>query len=137
MSKTINQVVKFPGSSAKELYNLYMNAKKHAEVTGEPVELSKKAGEKFSAYGKQLRGKNLQVSANKQVVQTWRAKGWDRKAPDSILILRFVDTEGGAEVHMTHAFVPDEVAKDIKKGWNDHYWKKWKSYIKVSGVPVV
>lgn len=130
MSKVITQTVTFKGATAKQLYNLYMNAKQHSEVTGEAAEMSKKAGEAWSVYNKQIRGKNLLVSANKMIVQTWRAKSWDRKTPDSILVLTFSDVDDGAQVEMAHSMVPDDAAQDIKKGWNEHYWKKWKAHLK-------
>ena len=63
------------------------------------------------------------------VVQSWRAKGWDKKQPDSILTLQFADTEGGCEVTMVHALVPEAAAADIKKGWTAQYWKP------VQGLP--
>ena len=37
MSKTITQPVTFKGASAKDVYAIYMNAKKHAEATGSPA----------------------------------------------------------------------------------------------------
>lgn len=130
MSKTITQTVKFKGATAKELYNLYMNTKLHSEVTEAPAEMSRKAGEKWKAHKGMLRGKNLLVSANKMVVQTWRTRGFGRGAPDSILTLRFSDNDEGAQVDMVHALVPDEMASDLKKGWTDHYWKKWRAHLK-------
>lgn len=130
MSKTIQQKVTFKGATAKQLYNLYMNAKLHSEVTGAPAEISKKAGEAFKAHSGNIKGKNLHVLANKLVVQTWRAKGWDRKQPDSVLTLYFQDTEDGAQVQMVHALVPEDQLALVKKGWNDYYWKLWKAYFK-------
>ncbi|MCG8420729.1 MAG: SRPBCC domain-containing protein [Proteobacteria bacterium] len=130
MSKTITQTVTFKGATAKALYNLYMNAKAHAEATGAAAEITKKVGEKFNAHNKTIRGKNLLVSANKMVVQTWRSRTFERQDPDSILTLRFVDTDDGAQVEMVHALIPDEAHPHIKKGWSDHYWKKWRSYLK-------
>lgn len=127
MSKTITQKVSFKGTSAKELYNLYLNSKKHSAATGAPAEMSKKVGEKWTAYKGQLRGTNLLVKANKTVVQTWRVKGW--KA-DSILTLSFQDTEEGCELTMVHALVPEDHAKDIKSGWTKMYWKPFKAYLK-------
>lgn len=130
MSKTIQQKVAVKGASAKQLYNLYMNAKLHSEVTGAPAEISKKAGEAFKALGGQVKGKTIHVLANKMVVQTWRAKGWDRKAPDSVLTLSFQDVEDGAEVQVVHALVPDDQVAGLKKLWNDSYWKPWKAHFK-------
>jgi len=128
MSKTITQTVKFKGASAKDLFNLFMDAKLHAAATGEPADISKKTGEAWKAYKGGIRGRNLFVSPQKKiVVQTWRARGWKT---DSILTMQFEDVEEGAQVTLVHALVPDEAAADIKKGWRDMYWNKWKAYLK-------
>jgi len=132
MSKTITQTVSFKGASAKDVYGIYMTAKKHAEATGAPAEITKKVGERFKAHKGHIRGKNLLVKANSMVVQSWRARGWDKTAPDSILTLRFADTDDGCELTMVHAMVPDEAAPDIKKGWTSMYWKPIKAYLKSS-----
>ncbi len=127
MTKTITQTVKFKGSSAKEVYGIYMNSKKHAAATGAPAEITKKVGEKWKAYKGQLRGTNLLVKANKTVVQTWRMKGW--KA-DSVLTLQFDDTDEGCQLTMVHALVPEEQAAHVKKGWTKMYWAPFKKYLK-------
>ncbi len=127
MTKTITQTVTFKGASAKDIYNLYMNSKKHAEATGAPAEMTKKVGEKWTAHKGQLRGTNLLVKANKTVVQTWRVKGWKT---DSVLTLSFNDTDDGCELTMVHALVPEDMAKDVKAGWTKMYWKPFKSYLK-------
>lgn len=127
MTKTITQKVTFKGASAKDIYGIYMNSKKHSAATGAAAEMTKKVGEKWRAHKGQLRGTNLLVKANKTVVQTWRLKGW--KA-DSVLTLQFDDTAEGCELTMVHALVPEEFASDIKSGWTKMYWKPFKSYIK-------
>ncbi|MEE9384078.1 MAG: SRPBCC domain-containing protein [Nannocystaceae bacterium] len=130
MSKTITQRVIFPGATAKAVYGVYMSSKKHAEATGAPAELSRAVGDKFTAHNKHIKGRNLAVQANKMVVQTWRAKGWDRAHGDSVLTLRFADTDEGCELEMVHACVPDEATADLKKGWNKMYWSPFKKYLK-------
>ena len=127
MSKTITQKITFKGATAKDIYGIYMNSKKHSEATGATAEMTKKVGEKWKAHKGHLRGTNLLVKANKTVVQTWRAKGWKE---DSVLTLQFDDTSDGCELTMVHALVPDEFAADIKAGWTKMYWKPIKSYLK-------
>lgn len=127
MTKTITQTVTFKGATAKDLYSLYMTSKKHSEATGAPAEMSKKVGEKWTAHKKELRGTNLLVKANKQVVQTWRCKGWK---VDSILTLDFADGPEGCVVTMVHGLVPEEKAAEVKKGWTKMYWSPFKKYLK-------
>jgi activator of HSP90 ATPase len=129
MTKTITQTVTFKGATAKDLYGIYMNSKKHAAATGAPAEMTKKVGEKWKAHKGELRGTNLLLKANKTIVQTWRAKGWKS---DSVLTLQFEDTTEGCELTMVHALVPEAAAGDIKSGWTKMYWKPFKSYLKAN-----
>jgi len=127
--KTIIQKIKFR-AAPKILYEMYMDSKKHSKLTGTKAVLSGKAGGPFSAHGGYCWGRNLMLVPNKMIVQTWRAADWTKKDPDSIFILTFDPSKGGAEVTMVHANVPDRHAAHLNQGWKDHYWKHWRSYIK-------
>ncbi|MCP4448167.1 MAG: hypothetical protein GY811_22940 [Myxococcales bacterium] len=127
--QTITQKTTFKGATAKDVYGIYMNSKKHAAATGAPAEMSRKAGEKFKAHKGHIRGTNLLVKANKIVVQSWRAKGWKT---DSVLTLQFDDTTEGCELTMVHALVPEASVADIKSGWTKMYWKPFKTYLKAN-----
>lgn len=125
-TKTITQKITFKGASAKDLYGIYMGSKKHSDATGAPAEMTRKVGEKWTAYKNQIRGTNILVKANKMVVQTWRSKGWKE---DSILTLNFEDSGEGCDVTMVHALVPEDAAADVKKGWTKMYWTPFKRYL--------
>lgn len=60
MTKAIQQSVKFQ-ASPKELFEIYLDSKKHSEATGAPARLSRKAGGSFTAHGGQLCGRNLLI----------------------------------------------------------------------------
>jgi len=92
-----------------------MNAKKHSVATGAPANIEDKTGTKFTTHGGYISGENLQLVKNKTIVQTWRTMEWDKKDPDSILIIH-LDTEGEDTIlHATHANVPDKHAASITK----------------------
>lgn len=134
MSKTIQQKVVFKNAAAKDLYDLYMDSKKHSIATGAPAELSAKEGGAYSAHGGYIKGKNLHLVKDKVIVQTWRASEWDKEEPDSIFII-FLETKGkDVVVHATHVNVPDKAYEGITKGWHQHYWKPWKKYL--AGKPI-
>ena len=126
---TIKQTVKFAGATAKQLYQLYADPKKHAAVTGAKAKIAAKAGTSFSVFGGQITGKTLQAKPNKLLVQSWRYKDWGVKAEDSILVLSFSD---GA-LELVHTNVPDAHAAAVKSGWTDHYWAPWKAALKDGG----
>ena len=129
MSKTISQKVVFKNTTTKALYDLYMNARLHSMIAGGPVKIVAKAGTKFSAFGNSIRGKNLYLVKNRQIVQTWRGGDWNKKEPDSIFMISLEQKEKDVLLNMVHGFLPDKEMAGIKKGWFDYYWNPWKQYI--------
>lgn len=129
MTKTITQKIVFKNTDTKTLYNLYIDAKKHTEVTGDIAKISAKQGAKFSAFGNYITGKHLQLVKDKLIVQSWRDTDWKKADIDSTFILNFEQKGKDVVVHMTHANLPLHRAADINQGWHDYYWKPWKQYL--------
>ena len=50
MPKTLVQKVVFKNATVKDLYDLYMDAKKHSLTTGAPAQISAKEGSTYSAH---------------------------------------------------------------------------------------
>ena len=134
MSKTLVQKIVFKNTKAKDLYDLYMDAKKHSEATMAPAKITAKEGSRFSAHEDYIGGKNLRLVKNKLIVQTWRASNWKNEDPDSIFIISLEAKGNDTVLHAIHANLPDEHADSINKGWHDYYWKPWKKYL--SGKPM-
>ena len=126
--KTIVQKVKF-AASAKQLYDMYMDSKKHTASTGGAAKLGKKVGEAFTAWDGYLWGKNLLLVPGRHIVQTWRSTSFKKQDLDSVLSLTLEDVDGGALLTMSHVGVPDHDEAKLKKGWNEHYWRPWKKYL--------
>jgi hypothetical protein len=60
MTKAIQQSVEFR-ASPEQLFEIYLDSKKHSEATGAPARLSRKPGGKFKAWSGQLAGRNLLI----------------------------------------------------------------------------
>ncbi len=129
MVKTITQKVVFKNTTPEQLYELYMDARKHTLVTGAPATISKKEGSAFTAHGKYISGKNFRLTPGKMIVQSWRGQNWTKDELDSVFSLQFEKQGKNAVLHMTHSNVPANHAEGIKKGWNQHYWKPWASFL--------
>lgn len=125
--KTIIQKVKFKAGPA-DLFETYLDSKRHSLATGFKAVLSRKVGGSYTACDGYIRGKNLLIVRNRMVVQTWRAKDWKKSDKDSTLILDFKKSGKGGEVLMIHANVPDGQVKGLSKGWHEFYWKPWKRF---------
>ena len=134
MSKTITQKILFKNTKPQQLYDLYMNAKRHSVATGATAKISTKEGGKYSAHDGYITGKNLRLIKNKLIVQTWRAQSWENTDVDSTFIIYLEPKNNDTVLYATHANIPDKHAESIEKGWHDHYWKPWKKYL--AGKPI-
>jgi activator of HSP90 ATPase len=134
MSKTICQEILFKNTTAHDLYELYMDSKKHTTATAAPAKISKKEGGKYSVHGGYITGRNLQLIEDKLIVQTWRAQGWKESDPDSTFIINLEQKGNDVLLFATHANVPNAHEESISKGWHNHYWEPWKKYL--AGNPI-
>lgn len=128
MTKAIQQSAHF-AAPPEELFEMYLDSKKHCEATGGIARMSRKAGGKFTAWQGQLEGRNIWIVPRKLIVQTWRATHWPPSDPDSILILRFSEAPGGGNVDLVHENVPEHDHKGVLQGWPKYYWEPWKKHL--------
>ena len=111
-----------------EIYETYLDPKQHAALTGAPVEVSRRPGSPFSAFGGQLRGTMLHTVENRLIVQAWRSSGWKESDPDSILILSLEPLgRRGTRVDLLHANLPDHDAAGVSLGWQQYYFIPWRA----------
>ena len=130
MPKTITQKIVFKNISSGKLYDMFLDSKHHAALTGTAsAKISAKEGAKFTVHGDYITGKNLQLIPDRLIVQSWHASDWDENEIDSTFILLFEQNGKDTIIFITHANVPDKEADDIKQGWTDYYWKPWKKYL--------
>jgi activator of HSP90 ATPase len=129
MTPAIEQSVSFHAAPAK-LYELFMDSEKHTSATGMPAKISRKVGGNWFAFGKMLLGKNLVLIPNRMIVQSWRSSEWKKKDPDSILVVTFEKSSGGAtKVNLVHVGVPEYDHAGVTEGWPKYYWEPWKVYL--------
>ncbi|HTR82074.1 MAG TPA: SRPBCC domain-containing protein [Bacteroidota bacterium] len=129
MAKTIVQKVVFKNTTAKNVYDVYMNPKKHSMVTGAPAKISAKEGAKFSAHGGYITGRNLHLIKDKLIVQSWRGSDWSRSATDSTFIIYLEQKGKDVALLATHANVPDKEAPGVNGGWRTYYWNPMKRFL--------
>ena len=128
MSKTIKQTTTI-NASPDEVYEALMDSKKHAEFTGDDAKIDNKVGGKFTAYGDYIEGENVELVADKKIVQKWRASDWP-DAHFSTATFELKEKDGKTELKFTQENVPDENFDEISKGWYDYYWNPLNNYFK-------
>jgi len=130
MPKTITQKIVFKNTSSGKLYDMFLDSKHHAALTGTAsAKISGKEGAKFSVCDDYAKGKNLQLIPGKLIIQSWYASDWEDREVNSTFILLFEQNGKDTIIFMTHANIPDKEADDIKQGWTEYYWKPWKKYL--------
>jgi hypothetical protein len=73
MSNTVIHSVTFFGVSPKQLYDTYLDSKKHAAAIGDKASIVPKVGGAFSAFG-MLKGKFILLLKDKLIVQGSRGR---------------------------------------------------------------
>ena len=115
--KSINQKyeIKAPVS---EVWQALVNPKIIADLGAGPAKMNEKVGTKFSLWGGDIYGKNIEVVKEKKLVQEWFGGKWEKP---SILTLILIGKEGVTELDLIQTDVPNEEVKDISQGWKDYY----------------
>ncbi|WXG44402.1 MAG: SRPBCC domain-containing protein [Promethearchaeati archaeon SRVP18_Atabeyarchaeia-1] len=126
---TIRDEVIIP-AEPEEIYDAYVDPKKHSAFTGSKATGSGKVGGEFTAWDGYIFGKNLVLETGKRIVQEWMTTEWPEGYPASKLELTLKKVKGGTQLSMVHSNVPAEQADDYKQGWTDFYWKPLREYFK-------
>lgn len=126
-TRTIRQSVTFKGSP-HETYEVLMDSKKHAALTGSQVHMSRDIGARFSVYGGDIEGVNLELVPDYKIVQLWRYSDWP-EGHYSRATFSLKAVPGGTRPTFTQIGVPAEFYDDIKQGWLDYYWTPMKELL--------
>ncbi len=124
---TIKQKVIIP-ASPKEVYDAYVDPKKHSKFTGSKATGKAVVGGNFTAWDGYIFGKYLEIDDGKRVVQEWTSTDFPKGAEPSKLELCFNAVPGGTELVMVHSDVPEDQAEDTTEGWIEWYWDPLKKY---------
>lgn len=127
-AKTIRQTEFFPETKPGEIYDAFLNSKKHSEMTGSKATADAHVGGKFTAWDGYIFGKNLELDPGKRILQEWETTEWPEGAEPSHLEWTFAEKDGGTEVTMVHSKVPASQADSYRQGWNDYYFNPMKDY---------
>jgi activator of HSP90 ATPase len=112
----------------EEVYDAFLDPKKHSEFTGSKATGKAKAGAKFTSWDGYISGKTIELENGKRIVQEWVTTEWPEGYPPSRLELKFRETNGETELTMTHSDVPVDQKEELEQGWTDFYWDPLKVY---------
>lgn len=93
---------------------------------GGPAKMDENVGTKFSLWGGDIYGTNIEVEKFKKLVQEWYSGDW--KEP-SIVTFKLEKDADFTLLELIHENVPDEEYDEIDKGWQDYYLGPLKKYL--------
>ena len=80
-----------------------------------------------------LEGKQLTLTKDRRIVQTWRANNWP-KGTYSKATFAFARAAGGTRVTFTQTGVPDKYLGETSKGWRVYYWTPLRQHFGSKGA---
>jgi activator of HSP90 ATPase len=128
-TKTIKQNITFKAHPG-ELYEMIMDAKKHSQLVGGKVKMSRKINGQFDVFDGYCKGYNIELIKDIRIVQAWNflEDGWPA---DHYSICTFEFEKMGKQTKMrfTQTHVPAHKAEALKDGWKTYYWNPIKQML--------
>lgn len=125
--ETIRQTV-VVDAAPEEVYDAYVDMKKHAEFTGSPASGNSKVGGRFTAWDGYITGKFVRLERGTRIVHEWRTTEWPEGYPPSTVELTFKGKGRKTELTMVHSKAPAEQAEEYARGWAEYYWEPLKRH---------
>jgi activator of HSP90 ATPase len=115
-------------ASPQRIYDVLMDQKQFASMTGRTAEIDPKEGGAFSLFGGLIVGRNIELVPGVRVVQAWRPGHWD---PGVYSMARFeLKAKGSfATIVFAHTGFPEGEYDSLLSGWNGHYWGPLAKYL--------
>ena len=114
---TIQQTYEM-NATPEEVFEALVNPDLIQNWSGDEAKMSAEVGAKFSLWGGQMFGTNLEVIKNQKLVQEWWYDQWD--APSKVTItIKTKDKK--TIVELLHEDVPEKSLNSIADGWSGYY----------------
>lgn len=115
-------------ASPLEVYEAYVDPKKHSAFTGQAATGTPRVGGRFTAGDGYIKGRYLELENGKRILHEWKTTEWPEGYPPSLLELTLKAKGKKTELTMVHSKVPEEQADYYAEGWKEFYWDPLKEY---------
>jgi activator of HSP90 ATPase len=123
----IEQNIVIPGATAKDIYELLLDSKKHQELTGDAAEIDPKVGGNASTFGGYATGVISNLVQNREISQTWHASDWP-EGHYSNITFTLSDEPDGTHIDFVQTNLPKGTEAEFEAGWDDFYWQPLRDY---------
>lgn len=129
MIRTVQHSVLLPAAPDR-LYRQYLDPVAHAAFTGGgEVQIAAKVGAEFVGFGGRITGCILALTAERQVVQSWRSFEFQAGELDSILVLTFTAEGKESRVDLVQTSVPEQLHQTLQNNWPMRYFDPWRAWL--------
>jgi activator of HSP90 ATPase len=126
MCRPVHHEVEFDAPPA-EVYDAYLDSRRHARFTGQSAKMSRKVGGYFEAGDQYITGYNLDLVPGRRIVQAWRASEWPGGA-FSVLTLELRPKGKRTRLVVDHVGIPAKFRDGVDSGWHEFYWEPMQRY---------
>lgn len=114
---TIQQTYEM-NATPEQVFEALVNPEIIQNWSEDEVKMGPEVGAKFSLWGGQMFGTNLEVVKNKKLVQEWCYDQWEKPSKVTFTI----KTKGKKTVvELLHEEVPEKSVNSIADGWDAYY----------------
>jgi uncharacterized protein YndB with AHSA1/START domain len=117
-----------PNASAQQVYEAWMDSRKHAEFTSDTADIQPEPGGSFTIGSGYITGRNLELEPYRRIVQAWRTTEFPDAAPDSWLEVILEDTPEGCALTLNQKNVPEDQVESYREGWQEYYFEPLQNY---------
>jgi uncharacterized protein YndB with AHSA1/START domain len=117
----------------EHVYAALTDGEKFAAATGMPAEITDREGERFSAFGGRVEGRQIELVRGQRVVQAWRFGGehpepWE---PGVYSVVRFTLVPEGDATRLVidHDGIPPHAEARIESGYPTFYHEPLARYL--------
>lgn len=107
-------------ASIEKVWDALINPSTIEKWGGGPVKMDDHVGTKFSLWGGEIWGKNLEVKKENKLVQEWWSKGELSEKPSTVTFSLIKKGEK-TELKFIQTEVPEQYEKQLDHGWDDFY----------------
>jgi activator of HSP90 ATPase len=138
--ESIHQTVTFE-ASRERVYAALTDAAEFNKVTllsaavrsgmaklAKPTEIAREPGGAFSLFGGLIVGRQIELVANRRIVQAWRAIEWPAGVY-SIARFELVAADKGTELVFDHTGFPPGQGEHLAQGWKVNYWEPLEKFL--------
>ena len=115
-------------ASPLRIYDILLDSKKFAAMTGAPATIDPKVGGSFTMFGGLIVGRNIELVPGRLVVQAWRPTHWSAGVY-SIAKFALAPKDASTLITFDHTGFPEGEYDHLEWGWNNHYWESLKKYV--------